>query len=149
MDEQGLPKSFLCPITGEIMLDPVMDPEGNSYERSAIEEWLGKSRTSPVTRTHLIASSLMPNRALKDAIQAYTCSKKADAKNTEASAVVTKMEGLGVAEEGSQPKSDLETDLSLLSRKINANGDEVMLMATILPPAGNILSIGTLESQRY
>jgi hypothetical protein len=68
---------YLCPITGEIMQDPVVDPEGNSYERTAIEEWLspwenGHNRDdSPVTGTFLCESFLQPNIALKDMIQAH------------------------------------------------------------------------------
>lgn len=50
------------------MKDPVIDPEGNSYERVAIEEWLQKNNISPITRTPLNINDLRPNRALKDAI---------------------------------------------------------------------------------
>jgi len=39
---------FLCPITHELMTDPVIDPDGNSYERSAIENWLKENSTSPI-----------------------------------------------------------------------------------------------------
>ena len=41
---------FICPITAEIMVDPVVDPDGNSYERQAIETWLARHGTSPITR---------------------------------------------------------------------------------------------------
>jgi len=39
---------FLCPITHELMTDPVIDPDGNSYERSAIVNWLKENSTSPI-----------------------------------------------------------------------------------------------------
>jgi len=29
--------SFYCPITGELMIDPVVDLDGNTFERKAIE----------------------------------------------------------------------------------------------------------------
>ena len=58
------PSPLLCPITYEIMRDPVVDPDGYSYERSAIELWLRTDQTSPVTRNPLTASMLIPNRAL-------------------------------------------------------------------------------------
>lgn len=64
-----VPESFFCPLTHEVMHDPVVDPEGNTYERAAIEEWLKKESTSPITRTPLQASSLVSNRALRDAIE--------------------------------------------------------------------------------
>ena len=50
------------------MVDPVMDPEGNSYERRAITEWLRRNPVSPITRSPLQISQLAPNRALKSAI---------------------------------------------------------------------------------
>ena len=31
--------SFYCPITQDIMTDPVLTVDGHSYERAAIEEW--------------------------------------------------------------------------------------------------------------
>jgi hypothetical protein len=63
--------TFLCPITHELMVDPVIDPDGNSYERHAIEDWLGQNNTSPITRAPLLATDLRPNRALKIAIAEY------------------------------------------------------------------------------
>lgn len=50
------------------MVDPVMDVEGNTYERAAIEEWIKKVGTSPITRNPLSISDLRFNRALKCAI---------------------------------------------------------------------------------
>ena len=66
-----IPPSFKCPITGSMMQDPVVDPEGNTYERRAIEAWLERSQTSPITRTSLTASMLNSNRALRDAIESF------------------------------------------------------------------------------
>ena len=59
------PNSFLCPITCEIMADPVMDADGNTYERWAITRWLEKSQQSPITRMPIASRMLVPNRALK------------------------------------------------------------------------------------
>ena len=52
-------------------VDPVMDADGNSYERSAIVDWLSRNHTSPVTRNPLRAEDLVPNRALRETIEAY------------------------------------------------------------------------------
>lgn len=64
----SVPQSYLCSITGDLMQDPVIDPEGNSYERAAIVEWLSRNPTSPVTRAPLTQADLAPNFALRDAI---------------------------------------------------------------------------------
>ena len=39
-----VPPSFYCPITFEIMRDPVITVDGHSYERVAIEEWISLNR---------------------------------------------------------------------------------------------------------
>lgn len=60
--------AYYCPITGELMQDPVIDPEGHSYERNAIVTWLHKNPISPITRSPLDITRLRPNRALKESI---------------------------------------------------------------------------------
>ena len=62
---------FICPLSLNIMEDPVIDPEGNSYERSVIETWLRVNGTSPITRGPLTPAMLCPNKALKNAIENY------------------------------------------------------------------------------
>lgn len=54
-----------CPITGEQINDPVIDHEGNSYEKDAIMEWLSENQNSPITRNPLSVDQLAPNRTLK------------------------------------------------------------------------------------
>jgi Tfp pilus assembly protein PilF len=67
------PRAFLCPITQDVMKDPVLAPDGYSYEREAIEQWLVASRTSPMTREAMPSGSLVLNRALRDAIEEWQC----------------------------------------------------------------------------
>ena len=62
---------MVCPITQNLMKDPVIDPEGHSYERRAILKWLRRSHTSPITREYLVAEMLVPNRALKEILGSY------------------------------------------------------------------------------
>ena len=53
MSDLNIPQYFLCPITQNIMNEPVIDNEGNSYDKKAIEKWLENKNTSPITRTVL------------------------------------------------------------------------------------------------
>jgi hypothetical protein len=69
--DDGIPQSFICPLTLNVMMDPVMDFDGNTYERSAIVEWLANNGTSPVTRNPLRKDHLVPNRALREVIFAH------------------------------------------------------------------------------
>ena len=76
-DDSNIPGSFICPLTLEVMTDPVIDREGNSYERSAIVGWLqqqargNSAQVSPLTRQPLEVSDLVPNRVLKSAIEEF------------------------------------------------------------------------------
>lgn len=65
------PAPFLCPLTLEVMTDPVMDPEGNTFDRVAITKWLLRNQTSPISRTPMRVDQLIPNRSLKCLIEAF------------------------------------------------------------------------------
>ncbi|XP_070696971.1 WD repeat, SAM and U-box domain-containing protein 1 isoform X2 [Pempheris klunzingeri] len=65
----GIPDEFLCPITRELMREPVIAADGYSYEREAIESWINtKNRSSPMTNLPLLTTLLTPNFTLKMAI---------------------------------------------------------------------------------
>jgi len=67
-----VPQSFKCPITHEVMRDPVMTQDGHVYESDAIQEWFRRGhRTSPVTGVELINLALLPEVPLRRAIEEY------------------------------------------------------------------------------
>jgi len=67
----ALPDDCFCPLTQQLFVDPVIDYEGNTYEKKAIMEWLECNQTSPLTRNDLTKDQLIPNRAVKHAIAAW------------------------------------------------------------------------------
>ncbi len=67
IDIQG----FKCPISMAIMNDPVIAADGHSYERTEIERWLQSNDTSPITNLRLAHKNLIPNHALRNAIEQY------------------------------------------------------------------------------
>ncbi|XP_040003793.1 WD repeat, SAM and U-box domain-containing protein 1-like [Xiphias gladius] len=70
------PDEFLCPITRELLKDPVIAADGYSYERESIESWIrSKKKTSPMTNLPLQTTLLTPNRALKMAITRWKFSQ--------------------------------------------------------------------------
>ncbi len=69
-------EAFICPITQEIMLDPVITPHGISYERIAILKWLCKNKSCPMTKNNLSKDDLITNYALKQSINEYIKQKK-------------------------------------------------------------------------
>merc|ERR1719327_592295 len=65
----GIPPDFLCPITNEVMVDPVMAADGHSYERCAIERWFDLGHhTSPKTNAALDSQVLIANHNLRGGI---------------------------------------------------------------------------------
>ena len=65
------PEVYLCPITFQLMSDPVITPSGNSFEREAIEKSIAVSGVCPLTREPLKFDQLVPNRALKQIIDQW------------------------------------------------------------------------------
>lgn len=70
-DDDDIPDAFLCPITQELMRDPViLIADSQSYERSALDEWFSTGRRiSPLTGAKLGSTSMRKNFALKNAIE--------------------------------------------------------------------------------
>ena len=65
----ALKQDLRCPITLEVMRDPVIAGDGHSYEREAIDRWLRGHRTSPLTGRVMASSQLLPNHRLRTLIQ--------------------------------------------------------------------------------
>ena len=60
---------YTCPITAEIMTDPVSTLDGFTYERTAITEWLRTNDTSPSTGAKLESKRLIPNVTVRCLLQ--------------------------------------------------------------------------------
>eukprot|EP00934_Nitzschia_sp_Nitz4_P006851 Nitzschia sp. Nitz4//scaffold95_size97785//91069//92013//NITZ4_004682-RA/size97785-processed-gene-0.92-mRNA-1//-1//CDS//3329560517//6841//frame0 len=61
--------AYYCPITFNLMHFPVTDPEGNTFEKVAIENWIRANGNSPITRSELSVSQLYPNNAIHTLLQ--------------------------------------------------------------------------------
>lgn len=69
--EGAIPDSFICPITQELMRDPVLlIADSQTYERSALKEWFDTGRRiSPMTGLPVGSTNIKRNFALKTAIE--------------------------------------------------------------------------------
>lgn len=66
------PEDFRCPISLELMTDPVTVSTGQTYDRSSIEKWLRGGRiTCPKTGEKLTSTELVPNTAIRNLIQQF------------------------------------------------------------------------------
>jgi len=70
-EEEEDPTEYLCPITKQLMSDPVICSDGHSYERQAIEDWLLSHDKSPMTNATLETKQLFPNHSLRSMIAEY------------------------------------------------------------------------------
>ncbi|XP_027354584.1 U-box domain-containing protein 8-like [Abrus precatorius] len=66
---------FKCPISLQVMSDPVVLSSGHTFDRSSIQRWLDAGhRTCPITKLPLpdhASASLIPNHALRSLISNY------------------------------------------------------------------------------
>lgn len=60
-------EDITCPITGQIFCKPVVAADTFTYEREAIECWIAKNSTSPLTNKSM-SSNLVENRTLENII---------------------------------------------------------------------------------
>jgi len=70
--EDCCPPSFICPISTEIMTDPVILVETKTtYDRKSIEQWLLQHTTDPSTGLEIKSKEILPVLALKNAIEEW------------------------------------------------------------------------------
>ncbi|CAI5475705.1 unnamed protein product [Closterium sp. Yama58-4] len=69
--KQQMDEQFLCPISKEVMRDPVVAADGFTYEREHMERWMASCTLSPATGQPLAHSSLTPNNVLKNLIASH------------------------------------------------------------------------------
>lgn len=70
--------AFVCPLTKQVMRDPVTLENGQTFEREAIEKWFKECRESgrklvcPLTLHELRSTELNPSMALRNTIEEWT-----------------------------------------------------------------------------
>ncbi|XP_074566198.1 U-box domain-containing protein 9 [Curcuma longa] len=68
-ESAAVPKHFLCPISSELMRDPVILASGQTYDRLFIQEWFSSgNRTCPQTQQVLSDTTLTPNHLVRSMI---------------------------------------------------------------------------------
>jgi len=69
---EEIPHEFICPITYDLMVNPVKCGDGFVYEKSAISEWLMTRRnTSPMTNLQISDTNLVPCLELRLKIEEF------------------------------------------------------------------------------
>ncbi|CAL5006388.1 unnamed protein product [Urochloa decumbens] len=70
------PEALQCPITLELMTDPVTVSTGQTYDRASIKKWIRSGcRTCPVTGERLRSGDLVPNLAARGIVEQLLLSR--------------------------------------------------------------------------
>lgn len=72
------PPSFVCPLTYEVMEDPVRDTCAHNFERKAIVEWVERHQCCPISRKELTLEELIPNHTLAERIDRWQWQQHVD-----------------------------------------------------------------------
>lgn len=75
--------AFICPLTKQVMRDPVTLENGQTFEREAIEKWFkecrenGRKLVCPLTLRELTSKELNPSIALRNTIEEWNARNEA------------------------------------------------------------------------
>ena len=79
---ENAPENFLCPITQEIMTNPVITKNGITFDRHALKLAIRQSGPKcPMTRAPLTMKDVVPNLALKSLIEEWKIKETARKEN--------------------------------------------------------------------
>ena len=70
-------EEIICPISKNIMVDPVITPYGTSYDKQSLLIYLQTNDTDPIVKKKLTEEMLEDNYILKEKIKEYMKANKA------------------------------------------------------------------------
>ncbi|KAM1725133.1 hypothetical protein ACFX11_016177 [Malus domestica] len=154
-----IPHEFLCPITLEIMTDPVIVASGQTYNRESIQKWLDTNhRTCPKTRQTLAHLSLAPNYALKNLIMQwceknkFQLPKKETSTGQESSSTEHKEEISSLVDQLSSSHLEVQRNAVMKIRLISKENPENRILVAKgggIPPLVQLLSYPDSKVQQH
>lgn len=72
------PPYLICPLTNHLFENPVITPDGHTYDRDAILLYLNLNHTDPISRSSLTEEDLTPNKSIADGVAKYRRSISTD-----------------------------------------------------------------------
>ncbi|KAI3449783.1 hypothetical protein Pfo_006448 [Paulownia fortunei] len=130
-----IPSYFRCPLSLELMLDPVIVASGQTYERAAIQKWLDHGLVRcPKTGYKLSHKNLIPNYTVKALITNWCNENKVELSNNPDNANTDKVQchfehishendlQCPLQRENSGSRSSLEVGHGFETQKVNEEG---------------------------
>eukprot|EP00879_Flechtneria_rotunda_P008635 GHRR01009048.1.p1 GENE.GHRR01009048.1~~GHRR01009048.1.p1 ORF type:complete len:266 (+),score=104.86 GHRR01009048.1:1276-2073(+) len=68
---EDAPDLLCCPITGQIMLQPVTVPSGKTFEYEAVRKWITQHGSDPTTLTPISILDLHPNLVVREMVEKW------------------------------------------------------------------------------
>ncbi|QHO27257.1 hypothetical protein HN51_024228 [Arachis hypogaea] len=131
----SIPDEFRCPISLDLMRDPVIVSSGHTYDRNSIAQWINSGHhTCPKSGQRLIHTALIPNYALKSLVQQWCYDNNVPLNEPNSS----------VSEEKSNKKNSNDGAIDHISAN-KAGADAVKMTAEFL--VGK-LATGSADTQR-
>lgn len=130
--EVTIPTHFRCPISLDLMKDPVTLSTGITYDRESIEKWIEAGNyTCPVTHQVLVSVEQIPNHAIRRMIQDWCVEKRSFGVEriptprvpitpTEVSEILLRIKGATQREDQSECR-DLVVKIKTLGRESDRN----------------------------
>ena len=81
---ENAPNDMICPITQQIMTNPVITRNGHTFDRAALQKSIDQNDPNcPMTREPLTMNEVAPNLALKSRIEKWITTQKEITKSQE------------------------------------------------------------------
>ncbi|KAK3128144.1 hypothetical protein QOZ80_6BG0457550 [Eleusine coracana subsp. coracana] len=163
-----IPDEFRCPISLELMQDPVIVSSGQTYERSCIQKWLDSGhKTCPKMQQPLSHTSLTPNFVLKSLISQWCEANgielpknKANSRDKKAAksldydhaGLVSLMTRLRTGNQDEQraaadPRTQEHAVTALLNLSIHENNKAIIVGSHAIPNIVEVLKTGSMEAR--
>ncbi|ESQ49297.1 hypothetical protein EUTSA_v10020790mg [Eutrema salsugineum] len=114
LETVSCPEEFRCPLSNDLMRDPVVLASGQTYDKLFIQKWLSSgNRTCPKTQQVLPHTALTPNLLIREMISKWCKKVGLETTNQHHSNLVN--------EEKAVTKSDREIFSSLLCKVSSSN----------------------------